>query len=136
MEEILYHIVLIIPSTVEGLNECLDKVSCIGKKFSFNFEQNFALHTVMVEALENAFIHGNKGIRDLNVKVFISVTNLHIEIVIEDQGDGFNLDKDASSFGQFSLFRESGRGIFFIKSLSSDFKTLGKGNIVQIIINR
>ncbi len=76
---------IFISSTAEGLNECLDLVNEAGRKFNFNFEENFALHTVIVESVENAIIHGNKGIGEYKIRILISI---HVNnIFVEQTGD-------------------------------------------------
>ncbi len=134
--ELLYRIQIFIPSTIEGLNECLNEVNKIIKLFDFNFEQSFSISTVVVEAVENAFIHGNLGKRDLKVRILILIDLLKIVIEIEDQGKGFELCLIPSPLSPSNIHKESGRGIFFIRSLSSKFYTIGKGNIVRIVIIR
>jgi serine/threonine-protein kinase RsbW len=131
-----YQIHLSIPSTVEGLNVCLDKVSSIGKEFNFDFDQNFAFHTIIVEAVENAIIHGNKLNRDLYVDIRIAISNLNIFIEVEDRGEGFDLNTIPSPIESANILKESGRGIYFIRKLSNSFVTVGKGNKILIVINR
>lgn len=131
-----YQIHLSIPSTVEGLNKCLDKVSSIGTDFDFDFDQNFAFHTIIVEAVENAIIHGNKLNRDLLVDIRITISDLNIFIEVEDSGDGFDLNSIPSPIDSANILKESGRGIYFIRKLSNSFVTVGKGNKVLIVIKR
>jgi len=136
MDEILFQKELFIPSTFEGLNTCLDAIGEIKKLFELNFDTMFCLHTVIVESVENAFIHGNKGVRELNVRVSISITTSDIFIEVEDQGDGFDINSIPSPIEQSNFSDEGGRGIFFIKKLSLSCSTVGVGNIIRIKLNR
>ena len=136
MKQSLYQTELFLPSTVEGLNNCLDIIDDIKVKFGLNFDTCFRLHTVIVEAVENAFIHGNKGVIESKVRLFISITETEIFIEVEDTGPGFDLNSILSPVDRADLKSEGGRGIFFIKKLSSNCYTEGRGNILRIIINR
>jgi len=136
MKKILFQRELVIPSTIEGFNSCLDVVDEIRKQFDLNFDTSFCLHTVIVESVENAFIHGNKGDRELEVRVFISINQTQIFVEVEDSGDGFDLDNVPHPISLEDLKTEGGRGIFFIKMLSSSCYTVGNGNIIRIIIDR
>ena len=136
MKHILFQRELFIPSTIEGLNKCLDVVGEIRKQFDLNFDISFCLHTVIVESVENAFIHGNKGARDLEVRVFISINQTQIFVEVEDKGEGFDLSNVVHPISLADLKSEGGRGIFFIKKLSSLCYTVGNGNIIRIIIYR
>ena len=128
----LFYKELIIPSTVEGLNMCLMIVDQIGKYFGMDFNTKFSLQTIVVESVENAIIHGNKNNRDLVIKVSFTVNVQHVLIRVEDQGDGFDINSIPSPLSKQNLLKESGRGIFFIKSLCSSCVTLGHGNILLI----
>lgn len=136
MDNFLYQIHISVPSTAEGLNICLDKVMNIGKEFLFDYDQNFAFYTIIVEAVENAIIHGNKLSRDLLVEVGIAISDSSIFIEVEDCGQGFDLNNIPSPIELANILKESGRGIYFIRKLSRSFVTVGKGNKILIEINR
>lgn len=136
MDQILFQKEIFIPSTIDGLNKCLDVIGELREKFDLNFETIFSLHTVLVEAVENAFVHGNKGVRELEVRVFFSISLNEIFFEVEDCGEGFDLNAIPSPIDQSNLLRDGGRGIFFIKKLSAGCYTEGKGNILRIKFNR
>jgi serine/threonine-protein kinase RsbW len=136
MDQILFQKEIFIPSTIDGLNRCLDVIGELKEQFDLNFDTMFCLHTVLVEAVENAFIHGNKGVRELDVRVFFSISSNEIFVEVEDRGEGFDIDAIASPTDHLNLKRVGGRGIFFIKKLSSGCSTEGKGNIIRIKLNR
>ena len=136
MDKILFQKELFIPSTIEGLNRCLDVIGELKEQFDLNFDTIFSLHTVLVEAVENAFVHGNKGVRELDVRVFFSISYNEIFVDVEDRGEGYDFDSISSPIDQSNLLREGGRGIFFIKKLSAGCYTEGKGNILRIKLNR
>ena len=136
MNETIYQKELLIPSTIEGLNNCLDIVEEIKEQFCLDFDSSFGLHTVIVESVENAFIHGNKGSRELKVKVCISVNSSEILVEVEDCGEGFDINSISSPVEEQNIVKEGGRGIFFIKMLSLKCYTVGKGNIIRIKLKR
>jgi len=132
----LFKIDFYIPSSIEGLDKCLNVIGELKEKFLLDFDTTFGLQTVVLEAVENAFIHGNKGIRELKVRVQFTVKVHKIVVEVEDCGEGFDLAAvDRINEGDIRT-SEGGRGIFFIKKLSSDCYTLGRGNIFRIILNR
>lgn len=136
MSQTLFQKELFIPSTIEGLNTCLDVVDEIKQQFDLDFDTSFSLHTVIVESVENAFIHGNKGLRELKVRVFISISSKEIFVEVEDMGDGFDINSIISPVDEPNIQREGGRGIFFIKVLSLSCCTVGRGNIIRIKLKR
>ena len=136
MSSLLFYRELNIPSTIEGLNECLVIVDEVGEKFGLDFDRKLSLQTVIVESVENAIIHGNKCLRDLKVRFYLAITHEEIIIEVEDQGEGFDLNSVPSPIESSNIRKESGRGIFFIKQLSNNCSTLGKGNIIRINMDR
>ena len=132
----LFYKELNIPSAVEGLDDCLLLVKEIGENFNLDLDKLLSLQTVIVESVENAIIHGNNGIRELKVCFLIQVYTESIFIEVEDQGNGFDIDSVPSPILPENLRKECGRGIFFIRSLSSSCFTRGKGNILYIKIDR
>lgn len=127
---------ILIPSTVEGLNVCLDIVHELTKKFNLDLETSFCLHTVIIESVENAIIHGNKFIKDFNVRVLIMIGSDEIFVEVEDKGEGFDMNNVPSPIEESAIQMEGGRGIFFIKRLSLSCYTMGRGNILRIKLKR
>jgi serine/threonine-protein kinase RsbW len=136
MDHILFHKELFIHSTFEGLNKCLNIVNEIKEIFDLDVDAVFALHTVIVESVENAFIHGNKGRREAEVRFLILVYEMEIIIEVEDMGDGFDIDNIPSPSFRTHIDKEGGRGIYFIKILSDSCSTVGRGNIIRIKLKR
>ena len=136
IRELEYNKRFTISSDMQGLKQCLENACDIQKRFNFEPDIEFAFETVLMEAVSNAICHGNKFNENLTATVNISISDEHINIVVEDQGEGFDLDKIPSPTDKANINLEDGRGIFFIKKLSSSIRTIGKGNIIEIIIDR
>lgn len=136
MNQTLYQKELLIPSTIEGLNECLNIVDDIKQRFNLDFDTSFGLNTIIVESVENAFIHGNKGIRELTVRVLISISSSEILVEVEDMGKGFDINSIESPIDIANISNEGGRGIYFMKVLSTSCYTVGRGNLIRIKLKR
>ncbi len=131
-----YYKRLVIPSTYEGLKTCLDLIPEIEFKLHFDDKTGFALRTILIESVTNAIRHGNHYNKDLNAIITIEISKKEIFVEVEDQGEGFDANLIPSPVDADNITLETGRGIFFIKAFSDSFKTIGKGNIVNIVINR
>jgi len=136
MNQIQFRRELFIPSTIDGLNSCLNVVSELSMQFNLDFDTQFCLYTVIIEAVENAIKHGNKYIRDSEVRVFFKLSDHEIFVEVEDKGDGFDLNSVPSPIDGDDIQHEGGRGLFFIKRLSSSCCTIGRGNIIRIKFKR
>ncbi len=112
------------------------------EKFLETVQEHVALdeiqiHKVMValtEAVNNAIVHGNRA--DGRKKVFVSCEVLPgwLLFVINDQGKGFHPEKVANPLKEENLLRESGRGIFLMRTLMDrvEFEALKSGYQVRL----
>ena len=136
IENLKYYNRLIVSSTPEGLRTCLNLVPEIEHKLRLDNSISFALRTVLIESVTNAICHGNHNNKDLKAIITIKIDDKKIFVEVEDQGEGFDDSLIPSPVDKDNITLETGRGIFFIKAFSDSFKTVGKGNIVNIVINR
>jgi len=67
------------------------------------------------EITANAVVHGNRYDPRKKVFVLVSRTPFRLEIVISDQGLGFDLNSVSDPLDPDALLRPSGRGLFFAR---------------------
>jgi serine/threonine-protein kinase RsbW len=78
------------------------------------------MHKMMVsltEAVNNAIIHGNKSDQMKNVHVRCELLPGWLVVFVSDEGKGFQPDKVRNPLRKQNLMRESGRGVFLMKTL-------------------
>lgn len=68
------------------------------------------------EAIANAMIHGNKASVDKKVRLKVEIDNDSLKVFIRDEGKGFNPDEVPDPTSPENIFRESGRGLYIMKS--------------------
>jgi serine/threonine-protein kinase RsbW len=106
-----------IPSSQEYL---VDVDSFVEKKLSmFGVEQSTIADIAIsvTEVVINGIVHGNKSAPEKQVTVKIRKEDSTVEIVVTDQGDGFDPDLIESPIDEKNLMKEVGRGVFITKSL-------------------
>ncbi|ASJ21200.1 ATP-binding protein [Brachyspira hampsonii] len=105
---------------------------------SNGIEQCDALQIAFEEAVTNAIIHGNKNNHDKNVYINITIDDEKIEIIIEDEGEGFDYISAMIELteSQDNIYKDSGRGIFLISLYTDDFYFEDSGRKIVIIKNR
>jgi len=123
-----------IDSRIEELKTCLRVCHEMRDSLSLDCDTYFSFQTSLLEAVQNAIIHGNKMDDSKKVTINLTVDDSVIEVLIEDEGNGFDPDCIANPTCGDNLIKENGRGIFFIKNLCDDFQVIGKGNIVKLVI--
>ena len=134
MSKVLYNKTLTIPSSPDRIEDCLSLIHNIDKIPGIDNDLIFRLNIVILESVQNAIIHGNRNNENKFVHFILKVYNDKIVIKVQDEGQGFKLDLVESPLLSRNMYKEYGRGIYFITCLSSSFRTLGKGNIVKIIM--
>ena len=78
------------------------------------------MHKMMVsltEAVNNAIIHGNKSNPEKRVRVRCEVLPGWLAVFVEDEGKGFVPGKVRNPLRKQNLLRESGRGVFLMRTL-------------------
>ncbi len=97
-------------------------------------------HIAVSEALVNAIVHGNCESTDKKVYVDINEERGYLEVIIKDEGTGFNLNDVPDPTKNNNLYKDHGRGIFIMRSLTDGYECFSdeKGTIVklQIMINK
>ena len=76
------------------------------------------------ESVVNAIRHGNKFDPDKHVHVHFAFVPAaapeYLEVVIEDEGEGFEPEAVADPLAPENLLKSSGRGIFFMRNFMDD----------------
>jgi serine/threonine-protein kinase RsbW len=111
---------LVLASKPEAVEE-IEKVAAEAANVAgFNQEEQDSLAIAVTEMANNAVIHGNQ--RDPRKKVFVNieVVDAEVRLTIRDEGKGFNPDTLSNPLDPENLLRESGRGVFIVRSLMDE----------------
>lgn len=111
---------LTIPSKLEEMTAVHALVDQAVKEYSLSDEMAHWIELTISESMINAIQHGNKADPAKEATLKISSTGDSIEIIVEDQGCGFKLDKVADPTDTANLLKPSGRGILIIRSFMDE----------------
>lgn len=111
---------LVLASKPEAVEEIEKLAAQAANLAGFSQEEQDSLAIAVTEIANNAVIHGNK--RDVRKKVFVNidVVDAEVRLTIRDEGIGFNPDTISNPLDPENLLRESGRGVFIVRSLMDD----------------
>jgi serine/threonine-protein kinase RsbW len=89
------------------------------------------------EAVNNAILHGNKSDPAKKVCVQCLVNKDSVVVSVTDEGRGFDPASVPNPLDEQNLLKESGRGIFLIRSMMDrvDFQSTATGTKVEMAIN-
>lgn len=107
----------------------------IKKLESFNLPQNilFDLKLAFNEALINAAKHGNQSDKNKDIYFRLEKKNNKLEILIKDQGQGFDYAILELPVSAENLTKTSGRGIFLIKKFMDEVKYSDGGSKLKMV---
>ncbi len=123
-----------IPSCLEYLTNIDDFIEGILRGFDVEESVIADIAISVSELVNNSVSHGNKSDRSKTVSVTISKKGNDIEIVITDQGIGFNPQDISNPLDEENLLKDTGRGFFIVNTLMDkvDVKTTDSGTITTI----
>jgi len=110
----------------------LDEVS---KELSIGEELYGKVFLAVLEATNNAVIHGNKEDETKKVRLEIKQENNKLIIVVSDEGNGFDYDNIPDPTLPENIEKPDGRGVFVIRSLADELTFENNGAKMQMIFN-
>jgi serine/threonine-protein kinase RsbW len=107
---------LTVPSRLEEMAAIQRLVSEASEAFGLNEELAHWIELTVSESAINAIEHGNGLDPTKDVFLQISLDGLTIEVIVEDQGTGFQLSDIPDPTDLENLLKPGGRGILIIRS--------------------
>jgi serine/threonine-protein kinase RsbW len=90
----------------------------------------------VTEVVNNAIVHGNKNNPEKIVEVKLKIKRGDLEVLVIDQGEGFNSSEIPDPLSEENILKETGRGIFIIRSLMDEVEiSAGQsgGTVVRLV---
>jgi serine/threonine-protein kinase RsbW len=111
---------LTIPSRLEEMETVHRLVQQAVTEYKLDDDLAHWIELTISESMINAIQHGNKADPAKQATLKISSNGDSIEIIVEDQGTGFKMDKVADPTDTANLLKPSGRGILIIRSFMDE----------------
>jgi len=94
------------------------------------------ISVALLEAVNNAIIHGNQRNREKSVDVRIAIEENKIEICVSDEGTGFDPSALADPSAPENLFRPNGRGLYFMHKLMDEVEIHSTSHGSEVIMRK
>lgn len=121
-----------INSDIEKLRIVEALVDTLSKKLGISDEVYGKILISTVEAVNNAILHGNKGIVAKMVTVDFKADGNWFEVAVSDEGDGFAYDSLPDPTDPANIENLHGRGVFIMRSLADVIEYNDTGNQVTM----
>ena len=124
---------LVIPSDLRSAKETERAILREVRAGGFDTDHAFAIKLALEEALTNAIKHGNRNDASKKVTVRYRVTPQRVEIVVADQGAGFDPAAVPDPTTDENIQRPCGRGILLMRAYMSHVQYNETGNEVRLV---
>jgi serine/threonine-protein kinase RsbW len=109
-----------------------DDIEFLLRRHQYTDHEVFGIRLAVEEALVNAMKHGNQMDQCKRVRVAYRVSPQQFDILIADEGCGFNPDKVPDPTAAENLERPSGRGLMLMRHYMSEVEYNPCGNSVRM----
>ena len=126
---------LVLPSLLDSLNPIDQTTEEISEAMDFSEDDRDNIAIAVTEVANNAIMHGNKLDYHKTVTVSFYEDEDRLTIYIKDEGRGFNPKELGNPLDPSNILKETGRGIFILRSLMDDvqFHSNAAGTEVKIV---
>jgi len=128
---------VVLPSDVRFIEEAVELMArhCFAG-YRVSSRLRFRLQVTLSEALANAIICGNGQDPEKQVTIRAHSAADHIELVVTDEGSGFDPDRVVTSGAATVIDSQCGRGLFLIRHLADRIAYNAEGNSICITLGR
>lgn len=119
-------------SKIENIS-CVEKlVDDISAKYNLDSDLYGNMLVAIVEAVNNAILHGNKLNENKKVNLNLNIEDCNLTIRIKDEGNGFDFNSIADPTLPENIEKPHGRGIFLMNHLADGVKYFDNGTGVEL----
>lgn len=123
---------LLIPSDTAEARRVQEQIERLLKIHQFGEREVFGIRLAVEEALVNAIKHGNQMDSSRKVRVAFQVSQEKFEVLIADEGQGFDPCDVPDPTAPENLERPCGRGIMLMRHYMTTVAYNERGNMVSM----
>ena len=129
----LAHYRMVIPSDYESVQRAESFLLNAIAEHDYSEVASFAVRLAVEEAIVNAIKHGNRLDPRKTVAIDMDVDASRVEIIVTDQGPGFDVASVPDPTAQENLEKPSGRGIMLMRFFMDEIRFNARGNQVTMV---
>ena len=112
----------LLDSTLESVDVAEEAVLKEAQELGFEEDDLHKIGMSVRECMVNAVVHGNRYNARKKVHVMIRRTADRLAVVIQDEGEGFDMATLPDPLANENLLRHSGRGLLLIQAFMDEFQ--------------
>jgi serine/threonine-protein kinase RsbW len=122
-----------LPSSLSLMHIVLEYLVERVEKLGVCKSEDSNLFVALDEAFVNAVKHGNKYDASKLIRISADVSPEEAKFVIEDEGEGFDVNAIPDPLDPANLFKTSGRGVLFIYNIMDEVTYNSRGNRLTMV---
>jgi serine/threonine-protein kinase RsbW len=122
----------VLPSDMESLLKVEEVVDKVCAEYGVPEDAYGNVLIAVTEALNNAIIHGNGGVRLKNVQLVVREEIDSVVFEVKDEGIGFDYLNLPDPTAPENLEKPNGRGVFLMRSLADEVEFYDNGSRVEL----
>jgi len=123
---------LVFKSDIKNINLVERLIDDLSDEYNLQDDIYGKLLLSVVEAVNNAIVHGNKMDFDKDVVLEYSIDDTKIDFIITDKGDGFDFNNIPDPTKPENIEKTHGRGIFLMNHLADEIEFTKNGSVVKL----
>ena len=112
----------LLDSTLDSVDVAEEAVLKEAQEVGFDEDDLHKIGMSVRECMVNAVVHGNRYNARKKVHVMIQRTSDRLAVVIQDEGEGFDMGELPDPLANENLLRHSGRGLLLIQAFMDEFQ--------------
>jgi serine/threonine-protein kinase RsbW len=112
----------LLDSTLDSVDVAEEAVLKEAGEMGFEEDDLHKIGMSVRECMVNAVVHGNRYNARKKVHLMIQRTSDRLAVVIQDEGDGFDIGTLPDPLANENLLRHSGRGLLLIQAFMDEFQ--------------
>ena len=112
----------LLDSTLDSVDVAEEAVLKEAEEMGFDEDDLHKIGMSVRECMVNAVVHGNRYNARKKVHVMIQRTSDRLAVVIQDEGEGFDMADLPDPLANENLLRHSGRGLLLIQAFMDEFQ--------------
>jgi serine/threonine-protein kinase RsbW len=113
---------LLLDSTLDSVDVAEEAVLKEAQELGFDEDDMHKIGMSVRECMVNAVVHGNRYNARKKVHLMIQRTADRLAIVVQDEGEGFDMADLPDPLANENLLRHSGRGLLLIQAFMDEFQ--------------
>ena len=126
----------VLPSTFENLERMVEETEAFLQRHGEDEDMVYRVTLLTSEAVTNAMEHGNKYDPQKTVTLNVVLGPEQIELIVEDEGEGFDPSSATNPLTPDHLMDDRGRGLFFMKQMADEVHPEKGGRRLRLVFVR